>query len=411
MSQGTLRARPRWLALAALAGCASGDALGEATDAAPGIDAAPDAAADAAADAAPPPPSPCTPADWQLDPIDAWTESMVIGPVYPSLRLAADGAIDVAYVTSPTAGYRRRVAHRAPAGGWSIEELPGTTDPTVAETVTADGVQLLCSTEPAASGRRLICVERTAGGAWQDRTLDERTGAGVTLAATIDGTVELVYADVDGTSLARRSPTGAWTVAPLGIDRVAAIAVDGGGCVHAVGEAAPPATALQHAVRCGGGTWTTEVAVPTPTAPSLSRRALAIDAAGVVHVVYVDWVAGPDHRLFHARRGTDGAWDVVRVPGELTPYQGSPSVAVGPDGVAHAIFLGATPGETSWRFRHVRLDDPAAAPEPFGPAVPHNGSTDLVIDATGALHAVLDHGAKRLDHARACPGATPPAPR
>jgi hypothetical protein len=387
-----------WLSLLAIGGCASSAAtIDEPADGGcprcGGGDDIPEA------DAAGPPVPRCTPSAWELEPIDAWPETVVITPLRPSVRVSGDGSIEVAYLTSVFGDAPARRGHRAPAGGWSVEELPGAAD-SVGDAVTPDGFEHTCLTERTATGHRLVCAERATGGAWTSSIVDDSTSVGVSLATAPDGTLYVAYVDAVGVALAVRPPTGAWTTAPLGLHWAGPIAVDGDGCLHAVEGSQWPETALLHAFRCGGGAWTTEVVLPATVNVLVTPRALAIDGAGVVHLVYVEAVAGPHLHLFHARRALDATWTVVEVP-EIDVLQDSPSIAIDPDGGAHTVFSGAGPDDDVGHFYHLRLDG-TGTPEAFGPTDPDGGSTALAIDATGALHAVLDHGAKRLDHARSC---------
>jgi len=184
------------------------------------------------------------------------------------------------------------------------------------------------------------------------------------------------------------APGDSWTSEPVdwrSRDGWPSAAYDRDGALHVVYELGDT---LTHAVRREGG-WRNHAIASEGEFHSFGSPALAIGRDGTLHVTYVD---AEDRReapvLFHASlpscRCADCVWDVERMQDpelDAAESAGSSGIAVDADGVVHVVY--AFGGEV----RHAtRLDD-GWRMEVVGPT--GSGGLSLAIDADGRLHLYL----------------------
>lgn len=258
---------------------------------------------------------------------------------------------------------------------------------------------------------------RAPGGAWSTSSLPEG-GWNVAIAVDDKGGVHVSYADQSGAGstwkiryASRAAGASAWTTVTVDdvgsvVQDTTAIGLDaqGGVFIRYLGPSATSTSSLRGSLmvahRPAGGAFTKTQVAPDAVSPgtvATGGRALTVDAAGGVHVVFF---AAHDY-LSYAHKPKGGAWSVASLDtsaSNLSPAQ----VAVDKKGDVHVGYLGQT-------SRSVRR-----AHKPAGGAWsthPVDSSTSQIFDVSLAVDDAQGiHVAYKVDstlrYAKTRPGST-----
>jgi hypothetical protein len=371
----------------------------------------------------------CTTSPWTISPVEQWHPTDgTLDPSMPDLRMGAAG-LEVAFVTNPSAGGQRRLAVRAPNGTWTFESAGVRVFGKLARGVDSQGTETQCWAE----GPQVItsttqiaywCGTRVAGGSWT--TVQMPPGlVSFSPAMAIDHAdrVHLTYRTAtQDVVYARHDPgAAAWAIEMI-TDHghgYLPLAVDNNDCVHAVRSVhdnGAPAYALEHGIRCpNAATWTWNVLARQNAWPFPTGHTLAFDTLGRLHFIYASQYGSLSGPLHHAVRSTAGTWTTEPLDAATNADSAETSVwsmSVTAD-LAGGVWIGYMPrvGEFGGEkvLVHIAADGTAER-RSFGTAQ-YSGSVVTLVDASGAVHALIDSEYKQLEYATMCPPQAPTNPQ
>ncbi|MBI5528469.1 MAG: hypothetical protein HY897_19225 [Deltaproteobacteria bacterium] len=336
-----------------------------------------------------------------------------IGPGYhPRLRADSQGRLHLLYHDGGSVYYRT-----SSGAGWSApEKVPGSDgalsnkflrhkmhvapDGSVVRAIFANGY-----------GTDVKFAWRDAGG-WHGPETACPVGAATWEFADVTATPSgdaYVFCAMETVSVAHRDPAGGWTAPAVVVNAGAkhpASATDPGGTIHLVYRMTPV-----YYVTGDGASW------PPPetlakTALTTELPAIALDGAGVPHVVWQDWKKTPTWLPKSARYATGGAgaWtgggEGVEVALHADPanppemaIDTSGNVAVtwveGVQGAASA-YLSTAPAGSSVFSAAISIGDGAAHPKNGN--LEHDLATPPAAFVGDELHVVYENSSRRLIH-------------
>jgi len=164
------------------------------------------------------------------------------------------------------------------------------------------------------------------------------------------------------------------------------IDVDRSGIVHVVSNLDDQTVYVR---RETDGTWSSPLKISN-SSRSTSDEDLALDADGVVHIV---WRDSSDEDIYYARRSNDGSWSPSQNLSNSPYYNGTPHIAVEPGGAIDVVWWEMAADIPSSIYYAQRdyggvWSSPKiiAYPDPYGVQ-----QLQLAIDQSGARH-ILWHG-------------------
>lgn len=325
--------------------------------------------------------------------LESWTteivaEGLTPGPedVKPSIALGPDGTAHVAFREPAANGLR--YASRAD-GAWTVEGIGSDGDEFGLNTAIAvdadDVVHLLYRTGSPVEAR----YAEGSRGAWSLTTVDAAARSSVSLALEADGTPHVAYrGDLGYVRAGERGIAGFESelihTERQGGDPSLALAEDGTTYVAF--------TPLNGGLAVTSGVpsdWRTE---DVDTTDGTGRDpSLALDPAGVAHVVYVSATTGA---LLHASHAA-GGWEIETVQADGT-VTGIPSLAIDAEGVLHVAYR---VGTDAAEIRYATDAGGAWSVEPVVGGTP--GSTAALVLAPDAIWiAFIDEGVGTVQVAR-----------
>lgn len=186
-----------------------------------------------------------------------------------------------------------------------------------------------------------------SGGVWSTEIVGEAAlGASYSVAEAPDGRVHIVFVEAESLALVHAHSGDAGLESEtisgtqVALNPVAAVGPDG--AVHICYlELSGNARSFVH-LDDGGGDWSSEVVA---SGENLAGYSIAIDAGGVVHIVYYQVPAGSSkYTLWHADNASDG-WQATAVD-EDVDVPSAPGLAIGPGGEEHLCYHGGRQVET-----------------------------------------------------------------
>ncbi len=262
--------------------------------------------------------------------------------------------------------------------------------------------------------------DRPAGGSWAtNHHVSTLTGGAPQYAPALtaggDGTLYAIWMDYRNESatsikydlyFSMKPAGGAWSANEQVDDDIVtddtnptqnwpAIAVDGAGTVYALWVDYRTASYnIYFASRPAGGTWSANVKVNDVGIAADFPPDLAVDQAGNAYAIWTDYRNG-NHDIYFAHRPAGGTWSAnVQVnDGSGTSIEWYPSIAVDGAGNAYAIWLdGRSDSHIYFAYRpsggvwlpNERVDDVAN--------VVVTGPNDLAVDGAGKAYAVWGDG-------------------
>lgn len=310
----------------------------------------------------------------------------------PSMAIAADGTLHVAYLDESTDDLRH--AWHPPAGFWNFETVDsaGSTgeDPSLA--IASDGTLHVAYRYDSSDDLRHAWG---SPGSWTVETVDAagNTGYEPSLAIAADDTLHVAYHD-EGTDDLRHAwgTPGSWsteTVDAAGqTGEEADIAIAGDGTLH-VAYRDDSLDDLRHAWG-SPGSWSTETVEATGGTGYDPSIAIAED--DTLHVVFFE---DSGDNLRHVW-GTAGSWSSEEIDG--TDDVGErPSLAIGPDGRLHVAYF----KDSGDDLRHAWGSPGSWNLETVDSAGNTGRDPSLAIAADGTVHvAYRDESSDELRHAQ-----------
>ncbi|UJR84527.1 hypothetical protein [Sandaracinus amylolyticus] len=251
------------------------------------------------------------------------------------------------------------------------------------------------------------CVACTAVD-WTISTIDSAPENRTRTAIAVDpsGGVHVSYADArDDLAYAHRAPGAtSWDVTPIGggascsfsplcsIADQTSIAIDAAGRAHVVFYGSSITTTGLHHAFDDGSAWQVE-----QIDHDGYRSALAIDARGVLHVVFSRYGTGA---LVYGQRRADGTWGTIDIDPSGAASEPPVSLAIDGTGGLHVAFHGRSGG---LRYAHRPRTGGAWTLETID--ADSDGSSAIAADATGGAHVAYEH-LGMLRYAFRAPGGT-----
>jgi hypothetical protein len=363
---------------------AAGDAGGDANDGSPPSDSGADVDA-----------GPCVAVDWatELATTDKTTHLEGTTAVDPS------GGV---HTSCTQLGAGLRYAHRAPDGGWSVEQAPFTGAPNYnALALGPDGKIHLAYRDTATVSLAVRYAVRDTNGTWTPGVIFAgENPVYPSIVASASGRIHVAFQPGDGKTVGYeyKDPGGAWTAIERFDTGVLAdnvtLDVDGAGGLY-VAYTDAFTRSIKYAHRAAQGAWAIEVVEAAGNGGTGGPRSLVVDAGGVVHLAYAT-SAG----LVYARRA-NGAW--TKEAADATAGRGcEAALALDASGAVEIAYKHCTQSgvwfarrDASGTWSTKLLD---ATGVYLGPAT-------LATDPSYGVHAVWKNGDANLvyGHARVCP--------
>lgn len=179
-------------------------------------------------------------------------------------------------------------------------------------------------------------------------------------------------------------------------DPFLAIAVGPGNILHVVyadtGEANPQIYYQRGTLNGAAATWTTRERVPVSSAKAANPN-LAVDAAGNVHVVWIDNDCGGNNKTVRYRvLYADGRRSGVSTPKARCEFQDRPQVAVTSDGKAHVAF------QVEKEIYYARLEGTGWVNQDISEDPTTNSSNSSITTDGTALYVVWGEGIATDNH-------------
>ncbi len=179
-----------------------------------------------------------------------------------------------------------------------------------------------------------------------------------------------------------------------GTSRLVALAADAAGNVHAVWNDDTPGNAeIYYALRpAGGTTWTAPVVIAA-TADTAWSPAIALDAAGAVHVAWHDFTPGVTE-IYYATKPPGGAWSSPANVSRTIGASYSPALLADSRGWLHLVWTDAIVADYGARFEVLYAQKPPGGQwSPYVNLSQGTGSAEMPALALGpadALHVAWD---------------------